>query len=892
MVAYTFTASATDPDLPANGLTFSLDGAPAGASIDPLTGEFSWTPSEAQGPGVYTFDVVVTDDGTPVLDDTEEVTLTVLEVNRAPTVAPIADDTIPEMVAYTFTASATDPDLPANGLTFSLDGAPAGASIDPLTGEFSWTPSEAQGPGVYTFDVVVTDDGTPVLDDTEEVTLTVLEVNRAPTVAPIADDTIPEMVAYTFTASATDPDLPANGLTFSLDGAPAGASIDPLTGEFSWTPSEAQGPGVYTFDVVVTDDGTPVLDDTEEVTLTVLEVNRAPTVAPIADDTIPEMVAYTFTASATDPDLPANGLTFSLDGAPAGASIDPLTGEFSWTPSEAQGPGVYTFDVVVTDDGTPVLDDTEEVTLTVLEVNRAPTVAPIADDTIPEMVAYTFTASATDPDLPANGLTFSLDGAPAGASIDPLTGEFSWTPSEAQGPGVYTFDVVVTDDGTPVLDDTEEVTLTVLEVNRAPVLGAIGNKSLNEGGTLTFTATATDPDIPVNGLTFSLTNGTTGCGVGVTCAVPAGASINPTTGAFTWTTPDSGTFRFKVVVTDDGSPVLSDNEEITVTVNNVNPTADLANNGPINEGGTATISFSNQADPSTADTAAGFHYAYSCSNASLATATYALSGTSASTTCSYPDGPSTHTVRARIIDKDGGYSEYTTVVTVNNVKPVVTFAAIAVDPVTGVISSTMTYADVGVNDTQTATFEYRLNGVLVATHTSASTLPSSGTALDSYTAAPGCYTVEVTMWVTDKDGASSDHAVRNGFTPLVDIYTPSFKAPIKNNERNIAKYGNVVPIKVELASNCSPGTTVTSPVLHITIALGNVADVVPDATPVIVAESVSNADTGTQMRVNGGGYIYNFTTKNLTQGQDYTIRIRVGSTTGPIILRALFQPKK
>ncbi len=66
----------------------------------------------------------------------------------------------------------------------------------------------------------------------------------------------------------------------------------------------------------------------------------------------------------------------------------------------------------------------------------------------------------------------------------------------------------------------------------------------------------------------------------------------------------------------------------------------------------------------------------------------------------------------------------------------------------------------------------------------------------------------------------------------------------------------------------------------------------PDATPVIVAESVSNADTGTQMRINGGGYIYNFTTKNLTQGQDYTIRIRVGSTTGPIILRALFQPKK
>ena len=70
------------------------------------------------------------------------------------------------------------------------------------------------------------------------------------------------------------------------------------------------------------------------------------------------------------------------------------------------------------------------------------------------------------------------------------------------------------------------------------------------------------------------------------------------------------------------------------------------------------------------------------------------------------------------------------------------------------------------------------------------------------------------MWVIDKDGASSDHVVRTGATSRVDIYTPSFKAPIKDNERNIAKYGNVVPIKVELASNCLPGTTVPPRPLH------------------------------------------------------------------------------
>ena len=60
----------------------------------------------------------------------------------------------------------------------------------------------------------------------------------------------------------------------------------------------------------------------------------------------------------------------------------------------------------------------------------------------------------------------------------------------------------------------------------------------------------------------------------------------------------------------------------------------------------------------------------------------------------------------------------------------------------------------------------------------------------------------------------------------------------------------------------------------------------------ILAASVSAADTGTQMRVYGGGYIYNFTTKNMSRAGLHGTRIRYGTATGPIILRALFQPKK
>ena len=97
-----------------------------------------------------------------------------------------------------------------------------------------------------------------------------------------------------------------------------------------------------------------------------------------------------------------------------------------------------------------------------------------------EGTLLSFTATASDADLPANGLTFSLLGAPEGAAIDAETGLFTWTPTEAQGPGIYSFAVRVTDDGDPSLFDEETISVTVSEVNVAPILDAIGNKAVDE----------------------------------------------------------------------------------------------------------------------------------------------------------------------------------------------------------------------------------------------------------------------------------------------------------------------------------------------------------------------------------------------------------------------------
>ncbi len=276
--------------------------------------------------------------------------------NHPPTLAAIGNKTVSEGALLTFTASVTDPDLPAQTLTCSLDpGAPPGAGIT-TNGVFSWIPTEAQGPGNYSITVRVTDSGSPPMGDTKTFSVQVNEVNNPPKLANICDRTINETVTLTITNSATDPDSPAQTLTFTLDsGFPRGMAITP-NGILTFTPDESQGPGSYPVTVRVTDNGEPPLSDTKPFTVIVSEVNNTPFLSPIANYTNHAGNLITFTASASDTDLPANLLTFSLpSGAPTNAAIGASSGVFSWTPTPQQSPSTNPITVRVTDNGLPNL---------------------------------------------------------------------------------------------------------------------------------------------------------------------------------------------------------------------------------------------------------------------------------------------------------------------------------------------------------------------------------------------------------------------------------------------------------------------------------------------------------------------------------------------------------
>ncbi len=193
---------------------------------------------------------------------------------------------------------------------------------------------------------------------------------------------------------------------------------------------------------------------------TPLPGNPPPVIGSIADRTIDEETTVSVAVNVMDANHDRSQINLQMLSGPTGANFNSATGQFSWTPSEADGPGQFAVVLQATDpDGAT---DTERFVINVLEVNLPPLLQTQQDLQIEPGDMITFFARATDPDLPANTLTYSLaNNVPAGASIDPVTGLFSWTaPTEALNDD-YQFALRVTDNGSPALSDTETFRITV-----------------------------------------------------------------------------------------------------------------------------------------------------------------------------------------------------------------------------------------------------------------------------------------------------------------------------------------------------------------------------------------------------------------------------------------------
>ncbi len=172
---------------------------------------------------------------------------------------------------------------------------------------------------------------------------------------------------------------------------------------------------------------------------------------------------------------PAPRLAYMVVGEVPGTHIvvDPLdTREATFTWSTPEDEGIYPITLRVFDEADPSRSDLVTFQVHVGAMNEPPVVSPIADQIGDSGQLLRFTMNAADPDGPQRLLRYALaEGAPAGASIHPVTGEFEWTPTPDQA-GVHFVDLTARDQGFPQLSGVATVRITVLPHNRPPIIAA------------------------------------------------------------------------------------------------------------------------------------------------------------------------------------------------------------------------------------------------------------------------------------------------------------------------------------------------------------------------------------------------------------------------------------
>ncbi len=550
--AVTDVEATDDTDSEGSGLTYSLTTNTGGAdnslfTLDGSTGVLTFSappdfeaPGDTNGDNDYEVEVTVTDSAG--LTDTQNITVTVTDVleNTAPVITSLgggdtAVDSIPETGTSIENMSATDDlDTVGSGLTWSVTGgddqtkfgitANTGILVFNNLPDFE-NPTDTNGDNVYEVQVTVTDSGG--LTDTQDIAVTVTDVNEAPVITSLgggstATDSVPEYVSQVEVLQATDPegDTVGSGLTWTITGgadtsrlALAGNVLVFVYPEDFENPTDANGDNVYEVQVTVTDSSG--LTDTQDIAITVTDILESVTIevrangddadtppGPIINVGDPVNLEYVVTntgdaeLSIVVTDSTFGTLSCGSSTLSSGESTNCFTsttataGQFSTTGTVTATPTGATTNITATD-------------MTHYLGNTAPTITSNgAGDTATVNVAENTTAvtdvEATD-DIDSEGsslsygLTTNTGGADNGLfNLDALSGVITFVaapdyenPGDANTDNDYEIEVTVTDSSG--LTDTQNITVTVTDVTEAFVLNAgdvviIGDHTVDGAG--------------------------------------------------------------------------------------------------------------------------------------------------------------------------------------------------------------------------------------------------------------------------------------------------------------------------------------------------------------------------------------------------------------------------
>lgn len=424
--AITLTASDADGDKLAFAVTEGpnhgvLSGTPPSLTYRPAT---NWS-------GVDRFRFKAVDAGSESVDAT--VVITVGPVNDAPS-AQSQTVSLKEDTSVTFDLVAAD----AEGapIRYILASLPTKGLLSGTPPTLTYLPDEdATGTDSFTFRV---NDGS--LDSVKAtVTLNIQGVNDAP-VARAQSVAVTEDVRKAITLQGSDVD--GDRLQYTV-------TVPPTLGTLSGTPpnlvyiprTNAFGTDRFSFRVQDASLASPEA----EVSITIDPVNDA----PVFQESLVRQVlvgdALAFRVAVVDPEAPQEQrLSFDLVKGPQGFQVA-TDGWVTWRPLSSQGPGNYSAEIRVADNGRPSLGSTKTLQFQVVARNEAPVLAVPVDRMIPASTLFALTLSAQDPDLPRQTLTYRLASGPSGMTVSGA-GQLSWrTPAATQPALPQTVRIEVTD---------------------------------------------------------------------------------------------------------------------------------------------------------------------------------------------------------------------------------------------------------------------------------------------------------------------------------------------------------------------------------------------------------------------------------------------------------------
>ena len=630
-----FVARATDEDLPSDTLTYGLEDPPAGASMDPATGAFTWTPTEDQN-GIHTITVTVSDGNGGT--DSQDVQVTVNEVNMPPTLDVIPAQTIDELAMLTFTVNASDDDLhPGVGIEVVAGKLKIPWSID-------WTPdwtalfTERGGDLRIIRDGILLPDpifSVDVIDDAEGGLLGIavdpeFEENQyiyLYQTYKTDGTTLNKVVRYTLANVTVSEDL------VLVDGIPGASYHDGGRIQF--------GPDGNLY-ITTGDAGNPSLaQDLDSLAGKILRITREgaiPQDNPFSNSAVwswghrnPQGMDWDGSGNLIATEHGPSGergeahdeINLILPGANYGwpetvgdesmaGMQDPLlhTGSETWAPSGSEfydgdmipgwtgkyfvanlrGEHLRMIDLDLSNNGTHSheglfegqfgrLRDVQtgpDGFLYLLTSNRDGRGSPVSNDDRILKIVPVFDSALS---RPANVLTYGLEASPAGASMDPATGTFTWRPAEDQN-GIHTITVTVSDGNGGT--NSQEVQVTVNEVNVAPIVDAGSDQTALEGQTVMLNGTATDAD--GDSLTYLWSHNSS-------LAIQLANSTSPST-TFAVPAVDADTAVTFTLTVDDGTTTATDSFEVTVTdiqILNSPPVADAGSDQTALEGQTVML---------------------------------------------------------------------------------------------------------------------------------------------------------------------------------------------------------------------------------------------------------------------------------------------------------------